>query len=157
MYRQKTCPFKTQAFSSFELHNSLNMSSSASPCVQIPSSARNSSLLSLSSINPKTWIISFGKFILLFSLSIPLYLSSSARSSLLSVLGDAIAVGHLTISDSEGTHYYGKYKKDCNDVHLQVINDNFWFRILLWAILSFVSHTPILLYPADKQCRRPWL
>ena len=39
------------------------MSSSPSPCVQIPSSARNSSLLSLSSINPKAWIISFGKFI----------------------------------------------------------------------------------------------
>ena len=24
----------------------------------------------------------------------------------------------------KGTHYYGRYK-DCNDVHLQVINDNF--------------------------------
>ena len=43
------------------IFNSLNMSS-PSPCVQIPSSARHSSLLSLSSINPKAWIISFGNF-----------------------------------------------------------------------------------------------
>ena len=40
--------------------------SSPSPCVQIPSSARHSSLLSLSSINPKAWVISFGNFILPF-------------------------------------------------------------------------------------------
>ena len=54
-----------------------------------------------------------------------------ARSSILSVLDDAITVGHLTISDSEGTQYYGKYHKGCNDVHLRVVNDNFWMRILL--------------------------
>ena len=55
----------------------------------------------------------------------------SARSSILSVLETAINVGHLTITDSEGTRYYGKYRKDCNDVHLNVVNDSFWLRILL--------------------------
>ena len=128
-----------------------NMSSSLSPCVQIPSSARNSSLLSLSSINPTTWIISFGKFILI-SLSTHLHLSSSARffiTMILSVLGDAIAVGHLTISESEGTHYYGKYKKDCNDVHLPVINDKFCFASYCELYLHPSVVTPILLYPAD--------
>lgn len=55
----------------------------------------------------------------------------SARSSILSVLDDAITHGHLTISDSEGTRYYGKYQKGCNDVHLKVVNDNFWLRIML--------------------------
>ena len=56
---------------------------------------------------------------------------SAARSSILSVLDDAITIGHLTISDSEGTHYYGNYHNGCNDVHLRIVNDNFWFRILL--------------------------
>lgn len=55
----------------------------------------------------------------------------TARSSILSVLEDAIKIGRLTISDSEGTHCYGKYEKGCNDVHLTVTNDNFWLRILL--------------------------
>ena len=66
--------------------------SSPSPCVQIPSSARNSSLLSLSSINPKAWIISFGNFICLsfsqYPFTSPLqpdlqyYLSLATRSPL---------------------------------------------------------------------------
>ena len=47
------------------------------------------------------------------------------------VLDSAIRTGHLTISDSEGTHYYGKYQKGGNDVNLNVINDTFWLRILL--------------------------
>lgn len=55
----------------------------------------------------------------------------SARSSILTVLETAISIGHLTITDSEGTHYYGKYRKGCNDVHLNVVNDTFWLRILL--------------------------
>ncbi|CAA7259579.1 unnamed protein product [Cyclocybe aegerita] len=92
-------------------------------CLQFPSSSKralqSSSLFSLSTISPKSWIVSF------------------ARSSILSVLEDAISVGHLTISDSEGTHYYGKYQKGCNDVHLNIVNDNFWFRILLSGDLGF--------------------
>lgn len=54
-----------------------------------------------------------------------------ARSSILSVLGDAINHGHLSISDSEGMHYYGNFQKGCNDVRLKVVNDNFWLRLLL--------------------------
>ena len=121
--------------------SSLNMSSA---CVKFLSSAKKSSLLSsLSSFDPKPWIISFGKFISQY-LS-PLHLINSffpARSSILSVLGDAITVGHLTISDSQGTHYYGNYQQDCIDLHIQVINDSFWFRILLWAIVFPVGLTP---------------
>lgn len=60
-----------------------------------------------------------------------IHVAYPARSSIISVLGDAITTGHLTISDSEGTHYYGRYQKGCNDVHLKVVNDNFWLRILL--------------------------
>jgi len=60
-------------------------------------------------------------------------LYSSARSSILSVLEDLIVNGHLTIYDSGGTHYYGNYHRGCNDVHLQVNNDNFWLRILRWV------------------------
>ncbi|PPQ68356.1 hypothetical protein CVT26_005919 [Gymnopilus dilepis] len=92
-------------------------------CVQFPSPSKTalktSSLLSLSSFSPRSWAVSF------------------ARTSILSVLESAITVGHLTISDSEGTHYYGNYRKGCNDVHLKIVTDNFWFRILLSGDLGF--------------------
>ncbi|KAF5372015.1 hypothetical protein D9615_008056 [Tricholomella constricta] len=98
------------------------MASSSQPCVQfVPSSKalQSSSLFSSSLLSPRSWMVSF------------------ARSSILSVLSDAITIGHLTISDSEGTHYYGRYKKGCNDVHLKIVNDNFWLRILLSGDLGF--------------------
>ncbi|KAJ2918237.1 hypothetical protein MD484_g2159, partial [Candolleomyces efflorescens] len=91
-----------------------------SPCVQFPSTSKalqSSSLLS--AFSPRSWVTSF------------------ARNSILSVLDDAITVGHLTISDSEGTHYYGKFQKGCNDVHMQVVSDDFWMRILLSGDLGF--------------------
>ncbi|PPQ81073.1 hypothetical protein CVT25_014536 [Psilocybe cyanescens] len=98
-------------------------SAQSSTCVHFPSPSKNgfkpSSLLSLSTFSPRSWAVSF------------------ARSSILAVLENAITVGHLTISDSEGTHYYGKYHKGCNDVHLNIVNDNFWFRILLSGDLGF--------------------
>ncbi|KAF8659523.1 hypothetical protein AX16_001822 [Volvariella volvacea WC 439] len=74
---------------------------------------------SLSALSPRSWIISL------------------ARNSILSVLDDAITVGHLTISDSEGTRHYGNYKKGCNDAYLRVVNDSFWLRILLSGDLGF--------------------
>jgi len=49
------------------------------------------------------------------------------------MLDDAITVGRLAISDSDGTRYYGKCEKSASDVHLHVVNDNFWFRILLYV------------------------
>ncbi|KAG5639335.1 hypothetical protein H0H81_004056 [Sphagnurus paluster] len=96
-------------------------SSSSQPCVNfVPSKAlQSSSLFSASLLSPRSWVVSF------------------ARSSILSVLSDAITIGHLTISDSEGTHYYGRYQKGCNDVHLKIVNDNFWLRILLSGDLGF--------------------
>ncbi|KAF7313409.1 Cyclopropane-fatty-acyl-phospholipid synthase [Mycena chlorophos] len=78
----------------------------------------SSSLLSFT-LRPYSWLCTF------------------ARSSILSVLDDAITVGHLTISDDEGTHYFGHYRKGANDVHLKVVNDNFWLRIMLSGDLGF--------------------
>ena len=81
-----------------------------------------------------SWAVAFGIPIcygVFFTIIAHLLHYFAARSSILAVLEDAITVGHLTISDSQGSHYYGKYQKGCNDVHLTVINDNFWFRILL--------------------------
>ncbi|KAJ7477247.1 cyclopropane-fatty-acyl-phospholipid synthase [Mycena galericulata] len=78
----------------------------------------SSSLLSLS-FRPYSWLCAF------------------ARTSILAVLGDAITVGHLTIADIDGTHYYGHYRKGCNDVHLKVVNDNFWLRLMLSGDLGF--------------------
>ncbi|KAJ7067846.1 cyclopropane-fatty-acyl-phospholipid synthase [Mycena amicta] len=78
----------------------------------------SSSLLSLS-FRPYSWLCTF------------------ARSSILSVLDEAITVGRLTISDDEGTYYYGQHHKGCNNVHLKVVNDNFWLRIMLSGDLGF--------------------
>ncbi|KAJ7896032.1 cyclopropane-fatty-acyl-phospholipid synthase [Mycena olivaceomarginata] len=72
----------------------------------------STSLLSLS-FRPHSWLCAF------------------ARSSILTVLDDAISVGHLTITDAEGSHYYGHYQKGCNDVQLKVVNENFWLRLML--------------------------
>jgi len=80
-----------------------------------------------------SWAVAFGIRIcrgLPLTIPYPLHYFA-ARSSILAVLENAITVGHLTISDSQGLHYYGRYQKGCNDVRLTVINDNFWFRILL--------------------------
>ncbi|KIL67415.1 hypothetical protein M378DRAFT_185763 [Amanita muscaria Koide BX008] len=97
------------------------MSSQGSqPCVHFRPSSKAfqpSSLLSV--FNPMSWVVSF------------------ARSSILSILNEAIVNGHLTINDCEGTHYYGTHHKGCNDVHLQINNDNFWLRILLSGDLGF--------------------
>ncbi|CAK5262442.1 unnamed protein product [Mycena citricolor] len=78
----------------------------------------SSSLLALS-FSPYSWVCTF------------------ARSSILSVLDDAITVGHLTLSDSEGTRFYGQRGKGCNEVHMKVVNENFWLRLILSGDLGF--------------------
>ncbi|KXN84212.1 Cyclopropane-fatty-acyl-phospholipid synthase [Leucoagaricus sp. SymC.cos] len=98
------------------------------PCVQLPTSSKAlqpRSLFSLSKLSPKSWLVAL------------------ARSSIVAVLNDTIVVGHLTISDSEGTHYYGNYQKGCNDVHFKIVNDNFWLRILLSGDLG-CTFTPVV-------------
>ncbi|KIJ91468.1 hypothetical protein K443DRAFT_482913 [Laccaria amethystina LaAM-08-1] len=94
----------------------------SSSCINFPASPsvlKTASRFSLHTLSPRSWAVSF------------------ARMSILAVLENAITVGHLTISDSEGTHYYGTYQKGCNDVHLNVINDTFWLRILMSGDLGF--------------------
>ncbi|KAF7301242.1 Cyclopropane-fatty-acyl-phospholipid synthase [Mycena indigotica] len=78
----------------------------------------SSSLLSLT-FRPHAWLCAF------------------ARSSILTVLDEAITIGHLTISDNDGTHHYGQYSKGGNNVHFKVVNDNFWLRIMLSGDLGF--------------------
>ncbi|KAG5643582.1 hypothetical protein DXG03_000635 [Asterophora parasitica] len=120
------------------------MASSSQPCVNfVPSSKalQSSSLFSSSLLSPRSWMVSL------------------ARSSILSVLGSAITIGHLTISDSEGTHYYGRYQKGCNDVHLKIVNDNFWLRILLSGDLGFSEAYMIgdVDVSSLKACMNLWL
>ncbi|KII95994.1 hypothetical protein PLICRDRAFT_48917 [Plicaturopsis crispa FD-325 SS-3] len=74
------------------------------------------------------------------SLSLPdpaSWLASFARSSVLSVLEKAIKIGHLTITDAQGVHYFGKYEDGCNEVRLKVVNGNFWSRVMLSGDLGF--------------------
>ncbi|EDR07813.1 cyclopropane-fatty-acyl-phospholipid synthase [Laccaria bicolor S238N-H82] len=94
----------------------------SSSCLNLPTSStvlKAAPRFSLHALSPRSWAVSF------------------ARTSILAVLDNAITIGHLTISDSEGTHYYGTYQKGCNDVQLNVINDTFWLRILLSGDLGF--------------------
>ncbi|KAK0490444.1 cyclopropane-fatty-acyl-phospholipid synthase [Armillaria novae-zelandiae] len=65
------------------------------------------------------------------------WLASCARQSILSTLTSSISVGHLTIEDAEGSHTYGAFEKDCNQVHIKVKNDNFWLRLILSGDLGF--------------------
>ncbi|KAG5732271.1 Cyclopropane-fatty-acyl-phospholipid synthase [Termitomyces sp. T112] len=120
------------------------MAASTQPCVQFSTSSKalhSTSLFSSSTLSPRSWAISL------------------ARYSILSVLGDAITAGHLTISDSEGTRYYGRHQKGCNDVHLKIVNDNFWLRILLSGDLGFSEAYMIgdIEVSSLKACMDLWL
>ncbi|KAL0949084.1 hypothetical protein HGRIS_009176 [Hohenbuehelia grisea] len=96
---------------------------SQSACVEVFASSTKcsqpSSIFSLSVFSPRSWLTTF------------------ARTSILSVLDSAITTGHLTISDSEGVHCYGRRHKGCNDVYIKVANDHFWTRLLLSGDLGF--------------------
>ncbi|KAJ3754573.1 cyclopropane-fatty-acyl-phospholipid synthase [Lentinula raphanica] len=93
------------------------------PCVRIAPSFSKSlqpaSIFSLVLSNPRSWLANF------------------ARSSILSVLNSAISVGQLTITDSEGTHTYGRHRKGGNAVHLKVVNEAFWLRLMFSGDLGF--------------------
>ncbi|KAJ3738912.1 cyclopropane-fatty-acyl-phospholipid synthase [Lentinula detonsa] len=94
------------------------------PCVRLapPFSSKSlqpASIFSLAISNPRSWLARF------------------ARTSILSVLSDAISVGQLTLTDSEGSHTYGRYRKGGNAVRLTVINDAFWLRLMFSGDLGF--------------------
>ncbi|PBL01917.1 putative cyclopropane fatty acid synthase [Armillaria gallica] len=65
------------------------------------------------------------------------WIASFARQSILSALTSAISSGYLIVDDAEGSHTYGSNEKDCNVVHIKVINDNFWLRLMLSGDLGF--------------------
>ncbi|KAJ7590598.1 cyclopropane-fatty-acyl-phospholipid synthase [Mycena floridula] len=88
-------------------------------CLSFDKALQKSSILSLAIPNPRAWLVAF------------------ARSSILSVLDDAITTGYLTISEPSETHHYGRYSKGCNDVRLTVLNDQFWLRLLMSGDLGF--------------------
>ncbi|TRM59535.1 CFS1-like protein [Schizophyllum amplum] len=99
------------------------MASSTSPCVTMPATK---------SLQPQS------RLGLLSSLPSPrALLVSLARSSILSVLSEAIKIGHLTIADASGDTQYGTFEPGCNDVHLRVVDDTFWLRLLTSADLGF--------------------
>ncbi|THV00553.1 cyclopropane-fatty-acyl-phospholipid synthase [Dendrothele bispora CBS 962.96] len=99
---------------------------SQSTCVPAPFTApsaskalKTTSIFALSLPSPYAWLISF------------------ARTSITSVLNEAIRTGTLTLSDSDGTcTYYGK-ERNVNDVHITVVNDTFWLRIMFSGDLGF--------------------
>ncbi|KAH7912467.1 Mycolic acid cyclopropane synthetase-domain-containing protein [Hygrophoropsis aurantiaca] len=64
-------------------------------------------------------------------------LSSYARTSVLAVLEKAVTRGYLTVTDSEGTYYFGTRSKGCNDVYMKIVNNDFWTRILFSQDLGF--------------------
>ncbi|KAI4522519.1 CFS1-like protein [Schizophyllum commune Loenen D] len=96
--------------------------SHSSPCVSLP----------VQSLQPVS------RFSLLPALPSPRsLLVSFARSSILSVLSDAITIGHLTVTDANGSSQYGVYQPGCNNIRLRVVDDNFWLRLLTSADLGF--------------------
>jgi hypothetical protein len=61
-----------------------------------------------------------------------------ARHSVLSVLENAISVGHLTITESDESWNFGQWTEGSNDVHLNILNEDFWPRVLLSVSFPFI-------------------
>jgi len=57
--------------------------------------------------------------------------SHLAKHSTLAALKDIITQGHLKISDSAATYYYGERQDGCKGVRLTIIDDDFWLRVFL--------------------------
>lgn len=53
------------------------------------------------------------------------------------MLDQVITNGYLTISDPETSYHFGERHDGCNDVHITVVNDDFWIRILMSGDLGF--------------------
>ncbi|KAL1942217.1 hypothetical protein VTO73DRAFT_6281 [Trametes versicolor] len=60
-----------------------------------------------------------------------------ARSSILSVLRSAIAVGYMRIEDRDDTFHFGNEKTDGAVVHLKVVSGKFWTRVFTSGDLGF--------------------
>ncbi|KAF8885275.1 S-adenosyl-L-methionine-dependent methyltransferase [Mucidula mucida] len=90
------------------------------PCVSFPSGGALSPFRRAVSIpSPRSW------------------LASLARQSILAALPHAILHGYLILDDDEGSHAFGIKQKDVNFVHIKVVNDNFWLRLMLSGDLGF--------------------
>lgn len=63
-----------------------------------------------------------------------------ARSSIFSVLDQAIHVGRLAIHDSDGAHYFGKKVVGGNDAQITIVDPNFWMRVLMSGDLGCKRH-----------------
>ncbi|KAG1715671.1 hypothetical protein ID866_1475 [Astraeus odoratus] len=66
-----------------------------------------------------------------------LVIANYARASVLAVAERAITTGYLTISDADGVYHFGTRTKGCNEVHMKVINADFWTRIFFSQDLGF--------------------
>jgi len=51
------------------------------------------------------------------------------------MLDQVITNGYLTISDLEMSYNFGKRHDGCNNVHIKVVNEDFWIRILMCVFL----------------------
>ncbi len=88
---------------------------------------------SKSSIQFSTQGVIASTSVLMMATSPRSWIASFARQSILSALTSAISSGYLIVDDAEGSHTYGSNEKGCNVVHIKVINDNFWLRLMLYV------------------------
>lgn len=58
---------------------------------------------------------------------------AAARSSVLSVLEEAVHVGYLKLTDKYGSYTFGQHTKGGNYVQLTVVNDAFWTRVIMYV------------------------
>ncbi|KAG7446008.1 putative cyclopropane fatty acid synthase [Guyanagaster necrorhizus] len=94
-------------------------------------------MASKSSIQFSTKGVISSTSVLMMATSPRSWIASFARQSILSALTSAISSGYLIVDDAEGSHTYGSNKKGCNLVHIKVISDNFWLRLMLSGDLGF--------------------
>ncbi|KAI0739615.1 cyclopropane-fatty-acyl-phospholipid synthase [Daedaleopsis nitida] len=65
------------------------------------------------------------------------FLTTFARTSILSLLTSAISVGYLEIEDYDETFHFGDPKASTNAVHLKVLDGKFWPRVFGSGDLGF--------------------
>ncbi|KAI0289105.1 Mycolic acid cyclopropane synthetase-domain-containing protein [Multifurca ochricompacta] len=63
--------------------------------------------------------------------------TSFARNLILTTLQRAVEVGYLEIEESGVVHRFGSSKDGASRVHITVLNDSFWNRIILHGDLGF--------------------
>lgn len=73
-----------------------------------------------------------------------------ARASVISILRNVVRSGFLRVEDAQGVHEFGSPKSELS-VHLKVLSENFWMRMLQYVSRTLVVTLSISHYYLGQQ------